>query len=43
MKVSRTVTISIKDLNEIQKRIENGKEESFSKFVQRIVGKELNE
>jgi hypothetical protein len=39
--VSKSVSIPVNDLAEIQKRIENGKEETLSKFVQKAIKNEL--
>ena len=41
MIVSKSVSIPVNDLAEIQKRIENGKEETLSKFVQKAIKNEL--
>jgi Arc/MetJ-type ribon-helix-helix transcriptional regulator len=41
MNVSKTISIPVETLSEIQKRIEKGEETSLSKFIQRAVKNEL--
>jgi len=41
MIVSKSVSIPVDDLTEVQKRIENGEEKSLSGFVQRAIKNEL--
>jgi len=40
--VSRTVSFELKDLNKIQKKIENGEVDNLSEFVQKAIKNELN-
>lgn len=42
MKVSRTISIDLEDLKEIQEKIESGKVSNLSEFVQKAVKNELN-
>lgn len=41
MKVSRTISIDIKDLTEIQTKIDKGKISNLSEFIQNAVKNEL--
>lgn len=41
MNVSKTISLPVETLSEIQERIENGEEISLSRFIQRAVKKEL--
>jgi len=41
MKVSRTISIDLEDLTEIQKRLDENKISNLSEFVQKAIKKEL--